>query len=410
MKNDKTDNSAVKFILTALMLAGIAFYVSRLIVLHFNQTMYPETQMYESDLYAHIAMALDGWGYSLTAAVIRLFSLLPSEKTFHFALALFLALCEAATMAVTYVFMKKKIVNRNVALALTIVSAFVMPFYIRSIQPYRYIGYQSASIWHNSTYIVMKLCAIVCICLYLAISEKYYSEIKAGKVIVFAILLALTTGVKTNFILVFAPAAFVFLIIDKILGVPWKRILACALTVLPSIGVILFQEMVLFGEDTGNGILIDPLYAVYLRAEKPYFTMILSALFPVLVLLWNIVPVLKDTIKDFKERKGSLTHRAFLLAWSMWTVGFSELILFRETGERALDDNFAWGYDFCLFFVFVISIVYFVRNIIAIKDKKNNKVIAIAGSAVAGAVLLYHTWCGIVFFAKLCTGITFFMQ
>lgn len=406
MKNEK---SVIKKILTALLLIVAVFYISRLMVLHYNQTMYPETGLYESDIYAHIAMALDGWGYSLTAIIIRLFSFLPNEVAFHFAFAVFLGMCEAATLAVTYVFFSKNKISGNIGLFVSLMAAFVMPCYVRCIQECRYIGYQSASIWHNSTYIVMKICALLCICLYLEIAEKYYSEMKYKKVVIFAILLALATAVKTNFILVFAPAALLFLIIDKINGVSWKRVLVSALTVIPSIGVILFQELVLFGKDTGNGIMIDPLYAVYLRAEKPYFTMILSALFPVIVLLYNIVSVIKDTVADLKKKQGVLTHRTFLLAWSMWTVGFAELLLLRETGERALDDNFAWGYDIGLFFVFLISIVYFVKDIVSFKDKKN-KAVAIVADSFAGGVLIYHTWCGIVFFVKLCSGATFFMK
>ncbi len=406
---NKSDKKGLK-IISGIVLAGVlVFYASRLIILHFNQTMYPETGLYESDLYAHIEMALDGWGYSVTALIIRLFALLPKKSAFYLAFSVFLALCETVSIAVTYLYFRKEKMQMNAACLFALISAFVMPFYIRGIQPYRYIGYQSPNIWHNSTYIVMKICALLCVGLYLSISEKYQTELCYKKVIAFSLLLALTTGVKTNFILVFAPAALVFLVVDKILGVPWKRIILCALTVLPSIAVILFQKVVLFGEDTGNGIIIDPLYSVYLRAEKPYFTMILSALFPVIVFLINIVPVLKDTISDFKEKKGKLTHRSFLLSWSMWSIGFAELILLRETGERALDDNFAWGYDICLFFVFLVSIVYFVRNILEIKNKKN-KVIAITLSSVSGAILLYHTYCGIVFFAKLLSGTTFFMQ
>lgn len=409
MEQKKSEQKAINIILTVLAASAMCFYAYQLIVLHFNQTMYRQTGMFESDLYAHIEMSLDGWGYSVMALIIRVLSFLPGQNVFHFALAAFLALTEIATIAVTYIYFRKEKMTGMTAILVTVTSVFVMPAYIRSIQPYRYIGYQSGSIWHNSTYILMKLCALLCIVLYLYISNRYYSEMKTGPLIAFSLMLALTTGVKTNFVLVFAPVALIFLLVDKILGVSWKRILLCALTVVPTMGVILFQKAVLFGEETGNKIVIDPLYSVYLRAEKPYFTMILSALFPVMIFLVNIVPVIKDTVRDFRNRNGKLTHRAFLLSWSMWTVGFLELILLRETGNRALDDNFAWGYDFCLFFVFLTSIVYFVRDIMKIKEK-DKKFFPIARNAVSAAVLLYHTYCGVVFFVKLCMGNTFFMQ
>ncbi len=401
------------FIIPAVI--GFTFYCFELVLLHYNQTLFPVTGKYESDLFAHIEMALDGWGYSILAVIFRLFAFLP-EFGFHFAIASFLCICEAGTIALTYILLRNNKLETKAAIVLTAMSGFVAPAYIRAIQPYRYIGYQSGSIWHNSTYIVMKFTALICIILYLFISEKYKEKMSALEVIAFAILLAITTSVKTNFILVFAPVALLFLIVDRILGVPLKRLLLCALTVIPSVAVILFQEYVLFGEETGNGIVIEPLYSVYLRAEKPYFTMILSAAFPIVILLFNIVPVLRDTFLDFKDKKRGLTHRFFLLSWAMWFVAFAEYILLRETGQRELDDNFAWGYDFCIFILFVVSIIYFAKTIKELIEKIKNKEFAATDvfktifCVLTVALLIYHTYCGVFFFVRLTQGITFFMQ
>ena len=425
MKNDnaKRITGTIFIIISSLC---FAFYCFRLVLLHYNQTLYPITGKYESDLFAHIEMALDGWGYSILAVFFRLFSYL-NDFGFHFAIASLLCVFEAGTLAVTYILLKKYGLGTKTAIVLSAFTGFAMPFYVRAIQPYRYIGYQSGSIWHNSTYIAMKFFALLCIILFLAISEKYREKLSVGSLIAFALLLAATTSVKTNFILVFAPVALLFLIVDAILGVKIKYIIFSALTVVPSILVILFQEYVLFGESTGNGIIIDPLYSVYLRAEKPYFTMILSLVFPLMVLFYNIFPVLKDTVSDFKDKKRGLTHRFFILAWGMWFVGFLELILLRETGARELDDNFAWGYDFCVFVLFVVSVIYFARNVSALskkivlcdmsekedisdKDKSPAKGIGIAYEVVTFAVLLYQVYCGVYFFVRLSEGLTFFMQ
>ena len=414
MKSDKKKKIINAFFIIPAVI-GFTFYCFELVLLHYNQTLFPVTGKYESDLFAHIQMALDGWGYSILAVIYKLFAYLP-EFAFHFAIASFLCVCEAGTIALTFILLRTSKIEAKAAIVLTAVSAFVGPAYIRAIQPYRYIGYQSGSIWHKSTYIVMKFTALICIVLYLIISQKYKEKMSAGEVIAFAILLAITTSVKTNFILVFAPVALLFLIIDWILGVPLKRLILCALTVIPSVAVILFQEYVLFGEDTGNGIIIDPLYSVYLRAEKPYFTMILSAAFPILILLFNIIPVLKDTFLDFKDKKRGLTHRFFLLSWAMWFVAFVEYILLRETGQRELDDNFAWGYDFCIFILFVVSIIYFVKTIKEIIEKIQKKEFAAIDVfktifvVLTAALLIYHTYCGVFFFVRLTQGITFFMQ
>lgn len=406
MKENGKKNTLDKVILiiAVLFLTGYSFH---LISLHYNQTLYRETGLFESDLFLQIEMALDGWGYSITALIFRVLSLLPG-KAFNFAVALFLAACEIGTVALTYVWMRKNDVETKVAVLMTALAGFVMPFHISAVQPYRYIGYQSPSIWHNSTYIVMKVCAFATIWLYVTMSKKYKDELKTSQLIAFAILLALTTTVKSNFIVAFAPAALIFLIIDKILGVRFKTILLCAATVIPSIAIILFQNLVLFGEDTGNSIIIDPLYTVYLRAERPYFTMIMSAAFPVFVFLVNVVCVFSDTYKDFKTKKGTLTHRWFLFSWTMWFVSFVQLLLLRETGKRELDENFAWGYDFCLFIVLIVSIVYYLKNLS--KDGIKNKTLKITYAVAGGAILAYQAFCGVVFFVKLCNGVTYFMQ
>lgn len=416
MENSKNKKIICTITWTVAILLLTAYAVS-LVILHFNQTQYPITHTYESDLFAHIEMAMDGWGYSITALIFRLCSLLPG-KLFYFAIAALLTICEITTITLTFLFSYKQTKNKNVSLSIAAISSFVMPMFIVWVQPYRYAGYQSPSIWHNSTYIVMKFLGLLGLMVYLGLCVKLKDELSIGKLIAFSLLLALTTSVKTNFILIFAPAAFIFLIIDIYFKVPIKRIILCALTLIPSIGVILFQKYVLFGADTGNGITIDPLYSVYLRTGQPYFTMILSAAFPVFVFLFNIFSVLKDTVKDFKTRD-VLRHRVFLLSWTLWSVAFAELILLRETGARELDDNFAWGYDFALFLVFVISLIYFVKNMTSLKrlitenknEKKNVSVIVLNILYVLAAliILFYHLYCGIYFFIRLLGGATFFM-
>jgi len=421
LNNSKTGKTIGK-IINVLIIALFTFYCFELVILHFNQTQYTLTGKYESDLFAHIDMALSGWGYSILAVIFRLLSKLPPFM-FYFSIAALLCFFEAFTISITYMIFKIRGIDTGASLILAFASGFVMPFYLRSVQPYRYIGYQSASVWHNSTYIAMKFFGLLCIILYLVIAGRFKSGLKAWQVIAFSILLAITTSVKTNFILVFAPVALVFLILDLLRKVPFKRILICALTVIPSIAVILFQQYVLFGEDTGNTIIVDPLYSVYLRAGQPYFTMILSAAFPVFVFIYNIIFVLRDTVKDFKDKNEDMKHRFFLLSWSMWFVGFCELILLRENGVRELDDNFAWGYDFCLFLVFVVGMIYFVKNmqtiIKYIKYKRINKlsgkidiamILNVLYIAVGLALLIYHTYCGVYFFVRLTQGVTFFMQ
>ena len=137
--------------------------------------------------------------------------------------------------------------------------------------------------------------------------------------------------------------------------------------------------------------------------------MILSALFPVLIFIFNIVPVIKETVRDIKN-KALPGHSLFFFSWSMWTVGALQLLFLKETGTRALDGNFSWGYDVCLFVVFALSIVYFMMNLRSKRFMGGKYSLRILYASFMGAILGYHMYCGLLFFIRLLTGVTYFMQ
>lgn len=399
-------NRIMNMVSGVIWIALLLLYGGACTYLYYMQTQWTGGQTFESDLTFHIDMALDGWGYSVTAIVYKLLYFLPMPEVW---VALFLAVFTVGVIAFTTYALKPYIDKAPVRMAVAAAVSVVMPFYIEAIQRQRYIGYQSPSIWHNSTYTVMKLFATVALFLCFAIAREYHEKLSWKKCVGFAVLLALTTATKTSFVAVFAPAALCMLIADGLSGVSIKRLLAVASTIIPTILVVVFQEAVLFGEDTGNGIVIEFGYTVFLRAETPQYTMILSALFPVLIFLFNIWPVLKDTVRDIKHKKKGLTHREFLLSWTMWFFGALELLFLKETGARIKDGNFMWGYSYCLFVIFIMSCVYLVKNLKSNMFMKGNKVAKTIYGCVMGGILGYHVYCGIYFFLQLLEGTTYFM-
>lgn len=401
-------NSRLVVFIKILGFAGILAYFCASFYLYAMQASVDgvtNVQYFESDLPAHISMAFDGWGYSLTAVVYRLLGFFPGWK---YTIPLFLALCTAGATLLTYFGLKSVLKNDVRAIGGALITSFTMPIHVAAIQAQRYIGYQSGSIWHNSTYNVMKILSVATLILYLKLASEMNEKFKTKELVWFAVMLALTTAAKTSFTLVFAPAAFILLIVDKTQKVSWKKVFSMAATVVPAILVMLLQEVILFGDSTGNGIEIDFGYTVYRRAAYPQITMILSALFPVLVFLFNIIPVARETVKSLGRREG-LKHRAFWLSWIMWFIGALQLLFLKETGERADAGNFAWGYDLCLFVLFVVSLVYFIRNLRNDKFLFGSRVCRVIYGIVLGAVLLAHTYCGLYFFMCLLEGTTYFM-
>ena len=114
---------------------------------------------YQSDLPLHISMIVeDGWYYSFTAYAYKALHVLFGGTTVG--IALMLAVISVATIHVTekavcYFGGYKEAGWQTLLFALC--ANLVMPIYVEYAGVYRYVSYQSANVWHNSTYICMKL-------------------------------------------------------------------------------------------------------------------------------------------------------------------------------------------------------------------------------------------------------------
>ena len=155
-----------RIIQTALW-ALIIVYGALCVFLYYRQTFHVEGMPYESDLPYHISMAVDDhWFYSLTAIFYQLFYLTPFG---NFLTALFLGCVTTGTIGMTFLLFRE-ITDGSVPEPYLLLFGFLvniaMPFFVRAAHYQRYIGYQSPSIWHNSTYICMKFCGILTLLLY----------------------------------------------------------------------------------------------------------------------------------------------------------------------------------------------------------------------------------------------------
>lgn len=425
----------------ALLHAVIFLYGLSMVFLFYKQTGWSGGAVYESDLPVHIKMIVeDGWYYSLTAfiyqALYQIPFILPDGAPFgNLAIAVFLGLCGVFSVYLTACLLRdmqrnrgektarrhgaeergiEKTVRRNGAeesgiekntgeeltawhLAGGLLLNLVMPCYIRGIADGRYIGMESASIWHNSTYIVMKMTGLLCILYYGRLEKKYRRGISGREWILFTLLLSVCTAVKPSFLLVFAPVMAVFLLADLVQKTPFMKIFAFGLTVFLPFLVVLFQNMVLFGQETGNGWEIRPGYALSLHSGYPLLSAAFSILFPLMLL--------------FLFRGELLTDRQFQGAWLMAVVGFLEVFLFTETGSRAGDGNFMWGYSFAILMIFAVSLIRWAETGKEILQEKETGGHWLQAGAfvVSGAVLIWHLYCGIYFYLHLLQGVSYYM-
>ena len=391
-KISKDKIGTIVLILLNLIYAGLLVY------LHYNQTLFEVGDPFESDLPFHIKMAVeDNWYYSVTAFVYVFLYKLPFPNIL---VGIFLAFCEVLTVYGTYLLLKElwKKYELNVQTSVTLLSAtalnFVMAFYIKAVNERHYIGYQNASIWHNSTYICMKVVAVFVLWYYLKLMDTYKTKLSVKQWILFTVLVGLSTGIKPSFLMVFAPVMAIMLLMDWIGGTKFSKVFCFGLTVVPSLLIILWQNVVLFGSDTGNSFIIKPFYTLAQRSDNPKIALLFSVLFPAVIGIFHI----KDVWKD-KVYLGSLL---------IWAFGFLEVFLFVESGSRSKDANFMWGYSISLFILFVISFVRWMRDF---KNKEflgRYKALRYSYLASTLAMFSYHVISGIWFLGILLSGATYF--
>ena len=346
---------------------------------------------YQSDLPLHISMIIeDGWYYSFTAYAYKALHVLFGGTTIG--IALMLAVMSVATVYVTekaICYFADGMDQNYQTLLFALCTNLVMPIYVEYAGVYRYVSYQAANIWHNSTYICMKLFALLTFLYYFKLEEKYREGITWKEWGIFALLNVITTGIKPSFLVAFSPIMGIFLLVDLFKKVSFKRILIFGSAVLPSGAVILWQNAVLFGEDTGNGMTVNPWYTFSLHADRPKIAVILSAAFCGVVILATLKNVLRE--------------KKYLFVVLMAGLGFLEALCLVESGSRAVDGNFLWGYSFCLFILFAYTGIKWLKY-----PRKN----WFQKSLFVGMGLVYsaHLICGILYFVRLVCGESYWMK
>ena len=383
-----------------IYIAALVVYAGFLAFLFYNQLqpLHNGTSLYESDTAAHVSFAVyDGYYHSL-AAFIYLFFI----KVFGLVVGTVLI---AATLTAVTVFaipltarLIREVLKRSeytipnpAVLAISFFANIHTAFYVSAVNKQHYIGYQCANMWHNSTYLFMRFFAILTIIAFIRLYEDYEEGPQPREWVVFTLLLTVTTGFKASFLTVFAPVMAFLLIRDLLYGEKFKRVFSVGMTVALPIGVMILQSIVMAGDGGSNGYAFKPFYALKMRGDHPKVSLVLSVAFLLIVLFIHLLDFYKD--------------KFYLWTLVMWVVGFLEVFLFAETGARALDSNFMWGYSISLFFAFLMSMVKLCRDI---WDKRTGTVKRILCCAAA-AVMLWHVISGVWYFALLLTGVTYFV-
>ena len=383
-----------------IYIAALVVYAGFLAFLFYNQLqpLHNGTSLYESDTAKHVSFAVyDGYYHSL-AAFIYLFFI----KVFGLVAGTILIAATLTAVTVLAIPLTAKLIGEVLKRseytipypAVLVISFFAnihTAFYVSAVNKQHYIGYQCANMWHNSTYLFMRLFAILTVMAFLKLYEDYEEGPQPGEWIVFTLLLTVTTGFKASFLTVFAPVMALLLIRDLLYGEKFKRVFSIGMTVVLPIVVMVIQSIVMAGDGGSNGYAFRPFYALKMRGDHPKVSLILSVAFLLVVFFIHLLDFYKD--------------KFYLWTLAMWAVGFLEVFLFAETGARALDSNFMWGYSISLFFAFLMSMVKICRDLVDSGTGIVKRVFCFA----AVAVMLWHVISGVWYFALLLTGVTYFV-
>jgi len=393
----KNSNKYVKYLyIFLLMVYGAAclylFYMQSVQSLDYNN------RYFQSDLPFHISMIIDdGWYYSFTAYVYKVLFHLFGKSTIG--IALFLAAMAVLSVVLTEKLLRLLLEKGEITYTTcggAIALNMVMPFFLKLAGQYRYVSYQAGNIWHNSTYQCMKVFALVAVLCYLQIKEDYPKGLSPKQWISFSVSLVICTGIKPSFLTVFAPAMALKLLWDLFCKVPFKRIFIFGCAVLPACGVVLWQNAVLFGEETGQGFALQPWFTFSLHADRPKVAVLCSIAFPLAVAACDIKELWKD--------------KTYCFGWVMAGIGFLEALLLAETGSRSNDGNFLWGYCFAIFYIFVLSFVKWIGMWKQAAALAKRKILYFIMTGLCSLVLAYQVYCGVVFFVRLLLGETYFMM
>ena len=222
------------------LLAGCLYllYGAACCFLYYHMCL-PEKGKYHSDLPAHIQSGMNGEAYSLLEILYKYIC------RAGFGSKVIPVLLTVLTLAAVYLSFRimQQIVPDGNALALQLLAFAAnleMPLYLPLIHKYRNMGLQSGSMWHNDTYLGMRVFGLLVLLLYFRHQESYKETFKGRQWLAFAAAFFLANFMKPNFLLCFAPVMGILLLRDliKSKGKDFRAVFWFGLAVIPSLGIL----------------------------------------------------------------------------------------------------------------------------------------------------------------------------
>ena len=353
MPAKQSKRERILFFLAAVMIPVLLMIIFTR--LFYDQIKYPD--FYKSDISAHIKIAAQGRGYSFLYGALGLIIHASGGRYQSIIIAAFEGLMTVLTVYPMAAWMVKRFhIQKWTAYLAAAGLLFCSSIYLPVLQPLFYKSGIVTQPWHNITYMGMRLFAIMTMCGFSDVLDRYQEKISVKDWLKIAIPLAVSTGIKPVFLLAFSWALLLFLIIDAIRGKFRGRVLIQCVklgtTVFPSLILLYIQSRILYG--SGSSGIRFSLTASTFFANGFSWTLIKllrALLLAVIVMLYNR--------SDQRKATG--------FVYVLYLVALFQVIMFSETGPRENHGNFYWILYICGFILYGHVIANWIKNI-----KENN--------------------------------------
>lgn len=267
---------------------------------------------------------------------------------------------------------EQKLYREFLLLSVTFVIAVVGPMYLPFYEVLIYKGQGSPNIWHNVTLWTVKPFALLAIVF--SIEALKSQSVKVASWAILSTILSVFA--KPNFILIFLPALVVLIIFCY-----RNRFALFFFSVLSLFvgGILLYQFQHTYGH--GSEIIFDFLGVWSLKTQNIGISIFLAIAFPLLFLLLY---------------QKAIESEFILLSWVQLSVGIMLFALFAEKGHKYFHGNFGWSYMLGLSFLYLFSILEFVKVFSTFVFWKK---------FLLSTLLLYQTCVGIYYLWKILQGV-----
>jgi len=262
---------------------------------------------------------------------------------------------------------------------------FITPIYLPIFNTNLYLGQWGPNTWHSPTIFIIKPFTLICLFFMVKLSQGKEWYNKSGILVLFSLFMALSAFAKPSFVISFAPATIIFLLVYY-----WKNFklyFKIFILFLPTIAVLIYQYIATYSNDIASTAdMKDEIIFTFFGVMKYYtpnfgISLILATAFPLFLFIIDLKNCLKNhyLMLSFFNVIISFTFASFL----------AEKFKFEQGA-------FLFGYILSLFLLFVFSLFHFLKFI------KSDALIKFKEAKVIFLLLIYflHLYSGCFYFFR----------